>query len=162
MRRVSIGADAEHRGGEKNSIAISGALPAHRFSRLIPSPTPKGSTPMLAKAAHRLPAAFNRLAWSNLAAQSAEQIGLAAAPIVAVLALGADAGGTGLLQTAQTLPFLLLAIPAGMLADRMSRRRLMVSAEALRVVSLIAILALAASGLLTLNLLALLGFIGAC
>ncbi len=117
---------------------------------------------MLAKAAHRLPAAFNRLAWSNLAAQSAEQIGLAAAPIVAVLALGADAGGTGLLQTAQTLPFLLLAIPAGMLADRMSRRRLMVSAEALRVVSLIAILALAASGLLTLNLLALLGFIGAC
>ena len=44
----------------------------------------------------------------------------------------------------------------------MSRRRLMVSAEALRVVSLIAILALAASGLLTLNLLALLGFIGAC
>ncbi len=117
---------------------------------------------MLAKAAHRLPAAFNRLAWSNLAAQSAEQIGLAAAPIVAVLARGADAGGTGLLQTAQTLPFLLLAIPAGMLADRMSRRRLMVSAEALRVVSLIAILALAASGLLTLNLLALLGFIGAC
>ena len=36
----------------------------------------------------RLPAEFNRLAWSNLAAQSAEQIGLAAAPIVAVLTLG--------------------------------------------------------------------------
>ena len=32
-----------------------------------------------------LPSSFNRLAWSNLAAQSAEQIGLAAAPIVAVL-----------------------------------------------------------------------------
>jgi hypothetical protein len=32
-----------------------------------------------------LPATFNRLAWSNLAAQSAEQIALAAAPIVAVL-----------------------------------------------------------------------------
>ena len=41
-----------------------------------------------------LPSAFNRLAWSNLAAQSAEQIGLAAAPIVAVLALGAGAGAT--------------------------------------------------------------------
>ena len=36
----------------------------------------------------RLPATFNRLAWSNLAAQSAEQIALAAAPIVAVLLLG--------------------------------------------------------------------------
>ena len=32
---------------------------------------------------------FPRLAWSNLAAQSAEQIGLAATPLVAVLALGA-------------------------------------------------------------------------
>jgi hypothetical protein len=28
----------------------------------------------------RLPETFNRLAWSNLAAQSAEQIALAAAP----------------------------------------------------------------------------------
>jgi hypothetical protein len=35
-----------------------------------------------------LPATFNRLAWSNLAAQSAEQIAPAAAPIVAVLLLG--------------------------------------------------------------------------
>ena len=54
-----------------------------------------------------LPAAFRRLAWSNLAAQSAEQIGLAAAPIVAVLALGAGAGETGILQTPQTFPFLI-------------------------------------------------------
>ena len=64
------------------------------------------------------PSGFKRLAWSNLAAQSAEQIGLAAAPIVAVLALGANAGETGLLQTLHTLPFLLFAIPAGLLADR--------------------------------------------
>src|SRR5438094_9435413 len=94
-------------------------------------------------ASPRLPASFNRLAGSNLAAQSAEQIGLAAAPLVAVLALGAGAGETGLLQTAQTLPFLILAIPAGVLADRVSRRRLMASAEALRVLSLIGLLPLA-------------------
>lgn len=56
----------------------------------------------------RLPDTFNRLAWSNLAAQSAEQIALAAAPIVAVLVLGLAEGETGLLQTALTLPFLLL------------------------------------------------------
>jgi MFS family permease len=86
-------------------------------------------------AAAHLPAAFNRLAWSNLAAQSAEQIGLAAAPLVAVLALGAGTGATGLLQTGQTLPFLLLSIPAGVLADRMSRRRLMAGAEGLRALS---------------------------
>jgi predicted MFS family arabinose efflux permease len=60
-----------------------------------------------------LPAAFHRLAWSNLAAQSAEQIGLAATPIVAVFALGAGAGQTGWLQTAQTLPFLILSMLLG-------------------------------------------------
>ena len=109
-----------------------------------------------------LPANFNRLAWSNLAAQSAEQIGLAAAPIVAVLTLGAGEGATGLLQTAQTLPFLLMSIPAGVLADRMSRARLMTAAETLRVISLLAVLALVTSGALTLPLLALLGFVGAC
>jgi predicted MFS family arabinose efflux permease len=105
---------------------------------------------------------FPRLAWSNLAAQSAEQIGLAATPLVAVLALGAGAGETGFLQTAQTLPFLILAIPAGLLADRMPRRRLMALAEAVRAGSLIATLVLAQTGLLTLGWLALLGAAGAC
>jgi predicted MFS family arabinose efflux permease len=114
-----------------------------------------------ARKAASLPGGFNRLVWSNLAAQSAEQIGLAAAPIVAVFAFGAGAGETGLLQTAQTLPFLLFALPAGLLADRISRRDLMAVAEALRALSLIAILMLALTGLLTLPLLALLGFIGA-
>ena len=109
-----------------------------------------------------LPAAFNRLAWSNLAAQSAEQVGLAAAPIIAVLAFGAGAGATGLLQAAQTLPFVLFAIPAGVLADRTSRRRVMTAAEAVRALSLVGILTLAQLELLTLPLLAVLGFLGAC
>ncbi|MFC3676017.1 MFS transporter [Ferrovibrio xuzhouensis] len=108
-----------------------------------------------------LPATFRRLAWSNLAAQSAEQVGLAAAPIVAVLALGAGAAETGLLQTAQTLPFLLLAIPAGLLADRRSRRALMVLAETLRAASLAAVVLCVAGHVLSLPLLAMLGFIGA-
>src|SRR5438034_9875611 len=90
----------------------------------------------------RLPATFNRLAWSNLTSQSAEQIALAAAPIVAVLLLGVGEGATGLLQTALTLPFVLFAIPAGLLADRMARRRLMASAEALRATALLSILIL--------------------
>ncbi|HUN48820.1 MAG TPA: MFS transporter, partial [Stellaceae bacterium] len=89
-----------------------------------------------------LPVRFHRLAWSNLAAQSAEQIGLAAAPMVAVLSLGAGPGETGLLAAAQTLPFLLLSIPAGVLADRTPRRRLMALAEAARMVALFALPAL--------------------
>src|SRR5476649_2057274 len=110
----------------------------------------------------RLPPTFNRLAWSNLAAQSAEQIALAAAPIVAVLLLGVGEGQTGLLQTALTLPFILFAIPAGLLTDRISRRWLMGGSEALRAAALVGILILIWLNLLTLPLLALLGFVAVC
>jgi predicted MFS family arabinose efflux permease len=121
-----------------------------------------GNFAMSAPETPHLPATFNRLAWSNLAAQSAEQIALAAAPIVAVLLLGVGEGETGLLQTALTLPFILFAIPAGFLADRMSRRQLMAGAEALRAIALVAILTLIGLNLLTLPLLALAGFVAVC
>src|SRR6202140_1893114 len=110
----------------------------------------------------RLPPTFNRLAWSNLAAQSAEQVALAAAPIIAVLLLGVGEGRTGLLQTALTLPFILFAIPAGLLADRISRRWLMAGSEALRAAALLGILMLIWLDLLTLPLLALFGFVAVC
>ena len=109
-----------------------------------------------------LPPTFNRLAWSNLAAQSAEQVALAAAPIVAVLLLGAGEAETGALQTALTLPFVLFAIPAGLMADRLSRRWLMAGAEALRAAALLGILAALWFGLLGMPLLALLGFVAVC
>jgi len=109
-----------------------------------------------------LPAAFARLAWSNLAAQSAEQIALAAAPIVAVLALGAAEAETGLLQTALTLPFLVFAIPAGVLADRVPRRLLMAGAEAVRAVCLVALVVLLHFAALNMQFLALFGFIAVC
>ena len=108
-----------------------------------------------------LPAPFQQLAWSNLIAQSAEQISLAAAPLVAVFTLGATAGDTGLLQTAQTLPFLLLSIPLGVLADRGSRRGLMAMSEGVRALAMVGVLLLVLSHALTLPLLALLGFLGA-
>ncbi|MGE6919705.1 MFS transporter [Achromobacter kerstersii] len=108
-----------------------------------------------------LPTAFRRLAASNLAAQFSEQMALAAAPLVAVLALDATAAQTGYLQTAQTLPFLLLSLPAGVLADRKSRRALMTAAECVRACSLLALLALLWLGGLSLVWLAALGFLGA-
>jgi len=107
------------------------------------------------------PAALNRLVASNLAAQSAEQLSLAAVPIVAVLALGAGPGEIGALATAQTLPFLLLSIPFGLWADRSSRRRLMAVCELLRGASLLGLLLAVLAGQLSLPLLALLGFVGA-
>jgi predicted MFS family arabinose efflux permease len=108
-----------------------------------------------------LPKSFTALAASNLAAQSAEQLSLAAVPLVAVLALNAGPGQIGTLAALQTLPFLLLAIPLGLLADRMPRRRLMVIAEVLRALSLLALLAMTLTGWLSLAALGILGFIGA-
>ncbi|HKB39926.1 MAG TPA: MFS transporter, partial [Gemmataceae bacterium] len=109
-----------------------------------------------------LPTNVRRLAWSNLAAQSGEQIALAAAPIVAVLVLEAGAGEIGLLQTALTLPFLLFAIPAGLMADRLPRRRLLAGAEMLRALCLLVLLVLVPLNIVTWPLLAFLGFIAAC
>jgi predicted MFS family arabinose efflux permease len=108
-----------------------------------------------------LPRPFVHLAWSNLAAQSAEQLSLAAVPLVAVLALGAGPGAIGTLAAVQTLPFLLLSIPMGVLADRLPRRRLMIAAEGLRALSLFALLAMVVSGHLSIAWLAVLGFFGA-
>ena len=108
-----------------------------------------------------LPRSFLPLAGANLAAQSAEQLSLAAVPIVAVLMLGSGAGEIGTLAAVQTLPFLLMSIPLGLLADRMSRRGLMLMAEALRAASLFALLAMVVSGHLSIFWLGALGFIGA-
>ncbi len=105
--------------------------------------------------------AFRRIGWSNLLAQFSEQIALAAAPLAAVLLLSAGPSETGWLQTAQTLPFLLLSIPAGLVVDHASRRKLMVASELLRALSLAAIVALLLLGAMNLPLLAALGFVGA-
>lgn len=107
------------------------------------------------------PRSFTHLAGANLAAQSAEQLSLAAVPIVAVLVLGSGPGQIGFLAMVQTLPFLLLAITLGLLADRVPRKRLMVGSEALRAASLAGLLAAVLLQQLSIPLLAVLGFIGA-
>ena len=109
----------------------------------------------------RFPVSFRRLAAANLAAQSAEQLSLAAVPLIAVLVLGSGPGEIGLLAAVQTLPFLLLSIPLGLLADRLPRRDLMVAAELLRALSLVALLAMLLTGVMSIPLLAVVGFAGA-
>ena len=104
---------------------------------------------------------FKRLVWSNFLAQAAEQVGLATAPLLAVFLFNASTSETATLQMVQTLPFLLLAIPAGLLADRSTRKTVLAYAEALRAFSFGLILLLLALESLTLSTLALLGFIGA-
>ena len=108
-----------------------------------------------------LSASFRRLALSNLLAQSAEQLSLATVPIVAVLLLKAGPGEIGFLAAIQSLPFLLLSMPLGLLADRTSRTRLMALAEALRALALLLLLALILSGHVSITALAVIGFLAA-
>ena len=108
-----------------------------------------------------LPTSFRRLSWSNLLAQSAEQLSLAAVPMVAVLLLQAGPGETGLLASVQSLPFLLLSIPLGLLADRSSRTRLMAWAESLRAMALLLLLALILTDQVSIFALGVTGFLAA-
>ena len=114
---------------------------------------PRMSTP--------LSASFQRLAWSNLLAQSAEQLSLAAVPIVAVLLLHAGPGEIGFLASIQSLPFLLMSMPLGLLADRTSRTRLMALAESLRAAALLLLLGLIVTGHVSIVALAVIGFLAA-
>jgi MFS family permease len=102
--------------------------------------------------------AFRRLWFANLAANGAEQLALAAIPLMAALALGATPEQMGGLTAFQTLPYLLLSLVAGVWADRFPRHWLMAGSEAVRAILLLWLPLLALSGWLGLAGLAALGF----
>ncbi|MEU4014900.1 MFS transporter [Microbacterium sp. NPDC028030] len=108
-----------------------------------------------------LPHRFTRIAWSSVMTQMAEQIALVAVPLAAVLALDVGATETALLQVAQTLPFLVLALPFGLVIDRTSPRYVLVASELLRTATLGGIVVLIALDTLSLGALLVLGFVGA-
>jgi MFS family permease len=106
---------------------------------------------------------LNRLSFANLAANGAEQLAMAAIPLMAALTLGATAESMGALSAVQTLPFLLFSLVAGIWADRMPRHLLMAGSEAGRALLLVLVPLLAFAGWLDLVSLALLGFaLSAC
>ncbi len=61
-----------------------------------------------------------------------DEFGKLAVPLVAVLVLSAGEGGIGLIEFAQTLPYLLVTLPAGVLVDRIARRSALYWADTLR------------------------------
>ncbi|KAA8994988.1 MFS transporter [Affinibrenneria salicis] len=103
-------------------------------------------------------AIIRNLSNASLAAQFSEQMAIAAVPIVAVVALGVSAQQSAILQAINSLPFLLLSIPTGLLADRCRRKNLMSGTELLRAAALCLLCALFYSGDLSPGWLAALGF----
>jgi Na+/melibiose symporter-like transporter len=87
------------------------------------------------------------------------QVSLLAFPLTAVLLLRAGTTQTGLLMAAQTSPFLLVSLPAGLLVDRLPRRGILIWSNLVRAALLASVPALAAAGALTLGLLYLVGFL---
>jgi MFS family permease len=87
--------------------------------------------------------------------QSVSEIGSAvtvvALPLSAVVLLHAGAFGVGLLSAAGTVPFLLIALPAGLIVDRISRRRLMIACDIVRLLAIGSIPVAALAGALTLG-----------
>lgn len=93
-----------------------------------------------------------RLLWAGQSvSEVGSQVSLLAVPLVAIDVLHASAFGVGLLTTMQTLPFLLVGLPAGAWVDRMRRRPVLIAADVGRAVTLASIPAAWALSILTLG-----------
>lgn len=80
-----------------------------------------------------------RLLWSGQAISAlGSQVTLVAYPLL-VLAVTGSAAKAGVVGFARQLPIAVLALPAGALADRMNRKHLMVTCDAIRAVALASI-----------------------
>ncbi|WP_350274980.1 MFS transporter [Kribbella sp. HUAS MG21] len=78
------------------------------------------------------------------------QVSTLALPLTAIEVLGADDGEVGVLRFVQLAPYLFLALVFGVWVDRVSRRRVMIGANLVRLISVAALPVLYAFGLLTL------------
>lgn len=89
------------------------------------------------------------------AGQSISEIGSAvtfvALPLVAVVVLNATTFQVGLLSAAGTACFLLIALPAGLVVDRVPKRRLMIVCDVARMLILGSVVIAAAAGVLTMG-----------
>ncbi len=95
-----------------------------------------------------------RWLWSGTAISLlAAEVGELAVPLFALLVLGASPEGLAAIRVAQFAPFLVATLALGVVADRMRRQPLLVGADLGRGIVLLAVVALAALGLLPLPVL---------
>lgn len=98
-----------------------------------------------------------RLFWIAQGASSAGgQISELAIPLLAVVILNSSATEVGLLGAARWLPFLLCALPFGVMVDRLRRRPVLVVSDLARAVLTLVIVVFAFTGTLTLPILVIL------
>lgn len=127
------------------------------------APGPGGAAPAEVTGASRRSLWRHRdfmLLWTG---QAASEIGSAvtivALPLAAVVLLNASTFQVGLLSAATTACFLLLALPAGLIVDRVAKRRLMIVCDAARMLIIGSVAVSAAFGVLTMAQLFAVGFL---
>ena len=103
--------------------------------------------------AERARHAFRSLWFGQTISQLGSQISLVVLPIVAVLSLGATPFEVGLLAALETAPYLVASLPAGLLADRVDRRSLLILTDLARATVLLSLPVAYLAGALSLPLL---------
>ncbi|PNW09396.1 MFS transporter [Microbacterium testaceum] len=101
----------------------------------------------------RLGGDFHRFWLAQTTSAVGSQVGDLAVPLLAVVILHATAAEAGLVGVARWLPFLLLALPLGVLVDRRRRRPVLVAADIARAALIVVLVAVAVAGSLTLPVL---------
>ncbi len=101
----------------------------------------------------RLGRDFHRFWLAQTTSAVGSQVGDLAVPLLAVVVLHATAAEAGLVGVARWLPFLLLALPLGVLVDRRRRRPVLVAADIARAALIVVLVAVAVAGALTLPVL---------
>jgi len=96
---------------------------------------------------------FHRLWLAQTTSTVGSQVGDLAVPLLAVVVLHASAAEAGLVGVARWLPFLLFALPLGVIVDRRRRRPVLIAADIARAALIAALFAVAVTASLTLLLL---------
>ncbi len=100
------------------------------------------------------------LLWTGQAiSEIGSAVTIVALPLAAVVLLNASTFQVGLLSAATTVCFLLVALPAGLIVDRVAKRRLMIVCDAARMLIIGSVAVSAAFGVLTMAQLFAVGFL---
>src|SRR6185369_15913003 len=121
----------------------------------------EGGTPV-GLSVQRLGVDFGRVWFATAMTAVGVQVTAVALPLLAVLTLHVSPGQVGAVATVQWLPFLLIAVPLGVLFDRRRRRPLLVAAEAGRAVLLLVLVVLVLLDALGFGLLVALALVLGC
>jgi len=82
---------------------------------------------------------FGYLWFGQTVAELGSQVGIVAIPLLAAATLHVSAWEMGLLVAVETLPALLISLPAGVFVDRHSRRKILIAADVGRAAALLCI-----------------------